>query len=197
MNKIIEFIKNKKITILTIISLSFLIFIVIKINNNKQNPIVQEIPISTPVNKIADFNEIIPGKTSLERINELLGKPLNSTISGELNVSSYKSTNQYRNHKVYSKEGLAELVVEEVINGSKTSNDIRKIYGIAPEMLYEKTLSSVFNLYIYPSNGIAYLGHEDGGILEIWYFVPTTIDDFITKWGSDYSKEPSKEIPKY
>lgn len=197
MNKIIEFIKNKKITILTIISLSFLIFIVIKINNNKQNPIVQEIPISTPVNKIADFNEIIPGKTSLERINELLGKPLNSTISGELNVSSYKSTNQYRNHKVYSKEGLAELVVEEVINGSKTSNDIRKIYGIAPEMLYEKTLTSVFNLYVYPSNGIAYLGHEDGGILEIWYFVPTTIEDFITRWGSDYSKEPSKEIPKY
>jgi len=197
MNKIIEIIKSKKITILTIISLSFLIFIVIKINNNKQNPIVQEIPTSTPVNKIADFNEIIPGKTSLERINELLGKPLNSTISGELNVSVYKSTNQYRNHKVYSKDGLAELVVEEVINGSKTSNDIRKIYGIAPEMLYEKTLSSVFNLYIYPSNGIAYLGHEDGGILEIWYFVPTTIDDFISKWGSDYSKEPSKEIPKY
>lgn len=197
MNKIIEFIKNKKITILTIISLSFLIFIVIKINNNKQNPIVQEIPISTPVNKIADFNEIIPGKTSLERINELLGKPLNSTVSGELNVSSYKSTNQYRNHKVYSKDGLAELVVEEIINGSKTANDIRKIYGIAPEMLYEKTLSSVFNLYIYPSNGIAYLGHEDGGILEIWYFVPTTIDDFITKWGSDYSKEPSKVVPKY
>ena len=197
MNKIIEIIKSKKITILTIISLSFLIFIVVKINNNKQNPIVQEIPISTPVNKIADFNEIIPGKTSLERINELLGNPLSSTVSGEINVSSYKSTNQYRNHKVYSKDGLAELVVEEIINGSKTANDIRKIYGIAPEMLYEKTLSSVFNLYIYPSNGIAYLGHEDGGIFEIWYFVPTNINDFITKWGSDYSKEPSKEIPKY
>ncbi len=197
MNKIIEIIKSKKITILTIISLSFLIFIVIKINNNKQNPIVQEIPTSTPVNKIADFNEIIPGKTSLERINELLGKPLNSTVSGELNVSSYKSTNQYRNHKVYSKDGLAELVVEEIINGSKTANDITKIYGIAPEMLYEKTLSSVFNLYIYPSNGIAYLGHEDGGILEIWYFVPTNINDFIIKWGRDYSKVPSKEIPKY
>ena len=197
MNKIIEIIKSKKITILTIISLSFLIFIVVKINNNKQNPIVQEIPISTPVNKIADFNEIIPGKTSLERINELLGNPLSSTVSGEINVSSYKSTNQYRNHKVYSKDGLAELVVEEIINGSKTANDIRKIYGIAPEMLYEKTLSSVFNLYIYPSNGIAYLGHEDGGILEIWYFVPTNINDFIIKWGRDYSKVPSKEIPKY
>jgi len=197
MDKIIEFTKSKKIIILTLVSLSFLIFVVIKINFNKQNPTTIEAPISSPVDKIATFDEIIPGKTSIERINELLGKPLDSIASGGLNISNYKSTNQYRNHKVYSKDGLAELIIEEIIGESKTANDVRKIYGIAPEMLYEKTLSSVFNLYVYPSNGIAYLGHEDGTILEVWYFVPTTIEDFIIKWGSDYSKEPSKEIPKY
>lgn len=197
MNKIIEMIKSKKIIILTIVSLSFLIFIVIKINFNKQNSTVVGDPTSSPVNKIASFDEIIPGKTSLERINELLGNPLESTKSGELNVSTYKSTNQYRNHKVYSKNGLVELIVEEIIDGNKTTDDIRKIYGLAPEMLYEKKLSSVFNLYIYPSNGIAYLGHEDGTVFEVWYFIPTIIEDFITKWGKDFSKEPSKEVPKY
>ena len=196
MYKIIEFIKGKKIILIAIISLSSLIFIVYKINNKGVEPI-QEIPISSPVSGVVNFDEIIPGKTSLERINELLGKPLSSTTSGDLNISDYKSTNKYRNHKVYSKDGLAELVVEEIINRSKTTKDIQKIYGIAPESLYSKSPTSAFKLYVYPTNGIAYLGHQDGTILEIWYFVPTTIDDFISKWGSDYSKEPSKEVPKY
>ena len=53
MNKIIEMIKSKKIIILTIVSLSFLIFIVIKINFNKQNSTVVGDPTSSPVNKIA------------------------------------------------------------------------------------------------------------------------------------------------
>lgn len=197
MNKILEIIKNKKITILAIFSLSLLIFVVIRFNSNKQKLISVEKVDPSPFNKIASFDEIIPGKTSIEKINELLGKPLDSTKSGDLDVFNYKSENQYRTHKVYSKDGLTELIIEEIVNENKTANDVRKIYGIAPEILYEKTLTSVFNLYVYPSNGIAYLGHEDGGVLEIWYFVPTTIEDFITKWGSDYSKEPSKEIPKY
>lgn len=196
MYKIFDFLKHKKIVLLTIISLSFLIFIVIKINNQK-SVVIQEIPTSSPVSGIVDFNEIIPGKTSLDRINELLGKPLSSTTSGDLNISNYKSTNQYRNHKVYSKDGLAELVVEEIINKNKTVKDIQKIYGVAPVSLFSKSPSSAFKLYVYSDKGIAYLGHQDGTILEIWYFIPTTVDDFITKWGSDYSKEPSKEIPKY
>lgn len=197
MNKIIEFIKRKKIILIVFISIASVVFIFVKINNNKQKDNGIEILTTSPTNKIASFNEISPGKTSIEKINELLGYPLESTRSGDLDISDYKTSNQYRRHRVYSKDGLAELIIEEIIDSSKTTDDIRKVYGIAPEILYEKTPLSTFNLYIYPNNGIAYLGHQDGTILEIWYFVPTTIEDFITKWGSGYSKEPSKEIPKY
>lgn len=196
MNKIINFLKSKKIILISIISISSLIFIVFKINNTKKD-IVQNIPTSIPTSKYVDFSQIIPGKTGITRINEILGKPIESTISGTLTISDYKSTNQYRNHKVYSKDGLAELVVEEIINKSKTSSDIQKIYGIAPESLYSKSPSSAFKLYVYPDKGIAYLGHVDGTLLEIWYFVPTTIEDFTTKWGSGYLKEPSKVVPMY
>lgn len=192
MIKIFEFIKNKKLILITIISMSSLIFIVYKINND-QDKIIQGTPISSPISGIANFEEIIPGKTSIERINELLGKPLSSTSSGDLDVSNYKSTNQYRNHRVYSKDGLAELVIEEVINKSKTAKDIQKIYGVAPESLYSQSPNSSFKLYIYAGKGIAYLGHVDGTILEIWYFVPTTIDNFIETWGKDYSKVRSTE----
>lgn len=197
MNKIINFIKNKKIAFIGLISIFSIVFIFIKVNSSTPNDMKDVIPTSIPSNKVASFNEIVPGKTNTERINELLGYPIESTKSGDLDISGYKTQNQYRNHKVYSQEGLAELIIEEIIDSSKNADDIRKIYGIAPEILYEKTPLSTFNLYIYPSNGIAYLGHKDGTITEIWYFVPATIEDFITKWGSDYSKEPSKEIPKY
>lgn len=192
----IEFMKKRKYVLLALFLIFLFIFVAVSFNNNK-NTNISKTPPTPTTSKIADFNGIVPGTTTIEDINKLLGRPIESTKSGDLNIYSYRSTNQYRHHKVISKDGLAELVVEEVIDKSKTAEDIRKIYGLAPEVLYEKALSSVFNLYVYPSNGIAYLGHADGTMLEIWYFTPTDIGSFISNWGGEFSRNPSNTVPKY
>jgi hypothetical protein len=196
MNKILNFVKSKKIILLVIISLVSIAFLIYKTTSNNRS-LKKEPTTKISSAEIASFKEIVPGKTSIEKVNELLGTPLDSTKSGDLNVSDYKTDNQYRMHKVYSKNGLAELVIEEVISNEKTAEDIQKTYGIATDILYEKTPLSTFNLYVYPKNGIAYLGHKDGTINEIWYFKPTSIEDFIKNWGEDYSKSPSNEVPQY
>lgn len=184
---------------LLILSIAFLIIIVFTyvFQNKKVNTTNNENLQTTTSNKIANFNEILPGETRIDRINELLGEPVESTQEGKLLIQEYKTSNQYRNNKIIINNETIELIIEEIINDSIKSNDIRKVYGIAPHTLYQKIPSSVFNLYVYPNNGIAYLGHEDETVLEVWYFKPTDIDDFINTWAYKYQREKFTETSAY
>lgn len=196
MNSIFEKIKAKKIMILFIIFVFSVFFIIFKINNNKKN--INTIPTPFTTNKVADFNLIVPNQTSLDRINELLGYPVATKEENGITINEYKTTNKYRTHVIKIENGVAVFVKQEIISGEQKASDIRNIYGIAPDMLYSQAPSATFELYVYPSNGIAYLGHKDETILEIWYFPPVNnIDIFIEKYGDGYGKEPSKEIPQY
>lgn len=189
--------KNKKyIYLLVVLSLISIIFLIFKTNNSQ---ITKEPTQSTaPVTKeIASFGDITPGKTSLEKINELLGTPISTEEQDGKTASLYKTSNEFRNHRVISENGVSQLVIEEVINSEKNASDIQIVYGTNPSILYEKSPSSVFNLYVYPENGIAYLGHEDGTVIEIWYFEPTNMDNFKREWGKDFLISPNTDDSQY
>ena len=190
----IEIVKRKKFFILGVISLISIVFILFKTSSTKQ---VTTKPTPFSTNKIADFKSIVPNQTSLDRINELLGYPVETRKDGDFTINEYRSTNKYRNHTIEIKKGLAIFIRQEIISGEQKASDIQKIYGLAPYMLYSQAASATFNLFVYPNNGIAYLGHKDGTILEIWYFSPTTIEDFINNYGDGYGYEPSKVVPIY
>lgn len=153
----------------------------------------------TPVsNQVARFGEILPGQASIDKVNELLGSPLKTTKTGEKVALDYKTRNQYINHQVIAENNIVRLIKEAVIIGDdKNADTIKEIYGTVPEILYEQAPYSVFNLYVYPGNGIAYLGHEDGTILEIWYFEPTTLSDFIAKWAPNFAEKKFTGQSKY
>lgn len=194
MNKLRSLFRKKWFYLILVILTAFLFFILK--NRNAGN-----VPVSQPGianREVASFGEILPGKTSIDRVNELLGFPINTNIVDGKNLQDYRTSNEFRNHQVITENSLVKLIKEAVnIEDAKSAETIRNTYGIAPYILYEKKPSSVFDLYVYPENGIAYIGHEDGTILEIWYFEPTTIDDFISKWANDYSKQKYSGKPQY
>ena len=198
MTKITEFIRKRRLFIFisAIIIPTLLIFFVLK---NEKKPTIS-ITTTTPVpnDKTASFNNIVPGETSQERINELLGFPLNTEDKDGKTFLDYKTSNQYRNHTIVIKNGIV-ILIKEIVNKEDNINAdiIREKYGVAPNILYEQKFSSTFDLYVYPGNGIAYLGHQDGTILEVWYFQPTDIDNFIESWANNYQKEEFKEYSKY
>ena len=194
MKNMIEIVKRKKFFILGVISLISIVFILFKTSSTKQ---VTTKPTPFSTNKIADFKSIVPNQTSLDRINELLGYPVETRKDGDFTINEYRSTNKYRNHTIEIKKGLAIFIRQEIMSGEQKASDIQKIYGLAPYMLYSQAASATFNLFVYPNNGIAYLGHKDGTILEIWYFSPTKIEDFINNYGDGYGYEPSKVVPIY
>jgi outer membrane protein assembly factor BamE (lipoprotein component of BamABCDE complex) len=143
----------------------------------------------TPVTKTATFDSLTPGISTQDQVNTDLGKPVNTKTTDGQTVFDYKSTSQNRFHQVTFTNGVATLIKEVVTSTDNIKSDfVTNNYGVAPYMFYNNNANNAFNLYIYPSNGIAYLGHTDGTILEIWYFQPTTIDDFTKNWGTGFSK---------
>ena len=197
MNKF-KFGKKQLLLVLFLISLISILYIYLKVSKSSKKPTVTPTPIVQGTDQVASFKEITPGITSLDRVNELLGYPVDAKLSGNQEIDSYKTDNPNRFNTVISENGQVKMVREEMTEVNQKADEIRKTYGIAPFVLYSKDPSSVFDLFVYLKNGIAFKGHSDGTVLEIWYFEPMdSIDKFILTWAKDYSKEKSKEIPRY
>lgn len=149
----------------------------------------------TPSSQVASFRSITPGVSTETDLKTLLGTPIKTTVDKNQNIDEFKSTSELRRHIAIVQSGKV-IFFKEIVSAydKTTAKDIINIYSVAPNILFNKLPNSTFNLYVYPSNGIAYIGHIDGTLLEIWYFQPTTIDDFTSKWGQDYSTSPNTEM---
>lgn len=193
MKRVLNFIKNY--WLLVLIVLASILFVANKFSKAPQKVSVSPTPT---INKIAEFGEVLPGKTSVDRANELLGFPVKTEKTNKEDVFYYRTTNQYVDHKIAAENGVVKLVKEAVnLEDNKNADTIRGVYGIAPYVLYEQSPNSVFNLYVYPQNGIAYLGGNDGYVFEIWYFEPTTINNFISTWAPNYLEQEYKGQSQY
>ncbi|OGM56205.1 hypothetical protein A3E46_00695 [Candidatus Woesebacteria bacterium RIFCSPHIGHO2_12_FULL_46_16] len=143
------------------------------------------LPTPTP-SAGAKYKFLIPGTSSRGDVLKNLGQPLNDEASELLN---FKSNNPNLPHQAVVPEDTV-VFIREIITAKdkKTTEDITSQYGNAPYTLYGPASVNGFNLYVYPDKGIAYIGHvEESILLEIWYFQPTTIEDFQTRWAKGYS----------
>lgn len=141
------------------------------------------------VSKGASFKSLIPGQSTKSDAIEKLGEPLNDKEPGSLD---FESKNPNLPHRVAT-ENEKITFIKEIITAEdgKTSIDITALYGEAPYVLYGLDSIHGFNLYIYPDKGIAYLGHvKEPILLEVWYFQPTTFEEFRDKWAPGYYDTP-------
>ena len=193
---IINYLKKHKVFIFASISSLFIIFILIKINISQKD---NKETIDKDIDNIAEFKSIQPGEVFNEdEINNLLGYPTNSTSEGKIKINYYRSTNEYRTNQLQISDNKIELIKESINPvDNKDSSFIRNQFGIADIILYEKSPNSFFDLYVYLNSGIAYLGHKDEGIFEIWYFPPTTLEDFINNYAQNYQEEPFTQQEGY
>jgi hypothetical protein len=180
----------KKYWILIFISLTACIYIA-SILIKTPNKEIKTTP--NPSSKVAEYKNLIPGISNIKNVESSLGKPIETKVlKDNLTSSKYSSSSVNRFHQIVFADGKIQIIKEVItLNDNLTSEYITKDYGDAPYILYIKNSDNPFRLYVYPQNGISYLGHPDGTLLEIWYFQPTTIDAFIKNWGENYSKTPS------
>lgn len=157
------------------------ILIVIKLvfTNAPQQP-------TAPTQGQATWKGITPGKSTVDAVYKSLGEPKSTSSDGS--QLFYLREGGGPPHIVVLQGNTVGFVKEEAIAGNLT--DIKKKYG-EPEGEYFGPNKSVgFKMYIYSKYGFAVNAHsENGRILEIWYFAPTSLSQFLATWGKDLSTQ--------
>lgn len=138
------------------------------------------------------FKEITPGTSTENDLVALLGEPKDKTDTSTGTVYKYSSNSEVRTNDFLITNGTVSLIKEIVTTAKEKSlQDINTKYGTATYTLYGQDAVSGFNLYVIPDKGIAYVANLiNNTLLEIWYFKPTTYQNFVSLYAQDYQKTP-------
>lgn len=144
--------------------------------------------------RAVSFFNLVPGQSTRDDVFNTLGPPLSTTTFNGLPQENYQSNSQVHPHEVVYRDNKVVFIREIITNqNEKTLTDIRNEFGIAPYSLYSQEYGISFPLLVYPDNGLAAIGNLDtGDLLEIWYFEPTTFEEFRAQWAPvpEYTDEP-------
>lgn len=190
MQRVVSFFKNNKwLWIVVVVFVAY--FGDLSLQKSLQSP--SATPKPTPIAKKSTYQNISPGLSTESDLTKTFGDPLRRTAgSGQVELE-YRSTSAIKNHYVLIRNGKLAILKETVTpEDNKSAASITSEYGVPQNILYNKLPNSSFQLYVYPENGIAFLGHSDGTIIEVWYFEPTSIEGFVSLWAPDYSNKPAK-----
>ncbi|MCX6704903.1 MAG: hypothetical protein NT162_01015 [Candidatus Woesebacteria bacterium] len=146
---------------------------------------------TTPTTTPSEINKIVPGKSTEVEVFDALGKP--KLVNGD--VQTFDSLSPTRDNQIVYQEGVAQLIKEIVAYSEKRNTDeVALKYGTSQDMLYGPDSVNGYYLFVYPTEGVAYLGNPiSKSLLEIWRFSSTDINTFINKWGQGYFTTPPKE----
>ncbi len=180
------FIKKHKIASIMFVVVVFGIIYTLLTSKNEEEQVV-EAPIE--FGEGISYNSIVPGTSTEDAVIEQLGEPLSINREGTTKALEFESSSPARNHEIILENSQTVFIKEIVsINDNLKAKDLIQKYGEPNSTLYNTIdPNASFSLYVYENQGLAYLGHEDGTLIEIWYFPPTTLEDFINQWAQGYS----------
>ena len=179
---------NKHKYLLVFICLLIIVLIYFFLRQNESSK--QEI-IESQQNQ-AKYESLAPGKSTKEDVINKLGDPLKDNQNDT--QFEFESSSTERPHKVTLEENVVKLIKETVtLNDKKGIPDIQNEFGETTHILYGDRSSAGFHLFVYPENGIAYIGQTQSGLLlEVWYFPPTTFEEFKSNYAPGYTLTPQQ-----
>jgi hypothetical protein len=126
------------------------------------------------------WNNIVPGSTTKEQLFSTMGQPEKSEQTQEGENYFYPSSSEFRPHEVDISDSTVKLIKEQItgIEGKKLT-DFLSLFG-APEAKVYGTHGSFAPGSFWGSQGIMVFANEnDGTVIEVWYFEPTTVRQFV------------------
>lgn len=177
----LEIIKNKRVLI-SIVAVALMVFFVFYLFSKNKGAGGS---VAVPTRHGEAWSEILPGKSTKEDVVKKLGEPISTTENSLL----YKSTSATRNNQITLNANQVELVKQMVTPQDKiTTQTLIQKYGIGTNVLYGPDSPNGINLFVYVNRGFAYLGNPiTESVIEIWYYPPTTLENFNNKYAQEYS----------
>lgn len=136
-------------------------------------------------------NNIYAGKTPKNELESALGSPTEIKEEQDKEIYLYPSTNKNRLHEIEITNSTVNIIKEQVISKEKGKlKDYIQNYGQYEAEFFGKhgTFAPGF---FWGKNGIlVFANKNDGIIVEIWYFAPTSTTDFLQKNPEIKQQEP-------
>lgn len=185
-----RFLQNKKtLVFLAIIAAWAILLLVYYYFKNQAEPVVEPTPFPSPTPTSTERPvQFLDRPDNRSDIEQELGKPIGQQdLQGQL-YTFYNSFVPDEKHSVVY-EGDKVVFFKQILRtGDVAYSEIKEIYGEDYTILYGPGVNAGLVLYVYPEKGFAFYANESKeDILELWYFEPITIEDFVNKWASDFS----------
>lgn len=148
---------------------------------------------TTPLPKTESFKGIVPGVTTPEDLNKILGQP-DSTLSNlSENTLAYPREGGGPSHLArVGNDNKVEFFKQQALEGN-LSTYVEK-YGKHEGEYYGDLQESGLKVYVWATKGIAVLASVNNGYLfEVWYFKPISLTEFLSRWGTSLTAEPKTQ----
>ena len=187
---VLNYLKNHKFLVFVLFVVIFTIALGVLFTSTF-NSDTKPSEVKKPQNQ-ASYKSISPGISTKEEVIDMLGEPKKEEENNSKTRLEYISETLARNHEVITENETVVFIKEIItINENRSTKEITDKYGNTEYILYGQHSAVDIYLYIYPEAGIAYEGDPaDGTIIEIWYFEPTTFENFKQTWGKNHSPSP-------
>lgn len=136
------------------------------------------------------FQNITPGKTSQKNLEKNFGKPVLIEPLGNNDVYYYPvETQNWSNLFYVNKDKQTVDLIKNYSPGKEESyQSFINRFGNPDKKLYGPHAQNGFFVFVFLTKGVAVVANPDSGlIMEIWYFAPTTNEDFMIKYGQGLS----------
>jgi hypothetical protein len=190
------FVKFKWLIILGIPLLFFIIVISYFLTSNNLEEAINGVnPRITPAsnisgNKISD--EVREGNE--ESIDERPGIIKRETLPDKTTLYTFNSKNPTRPHIIIAKDGH-DIFFQRTVTNPRFPvkiTDYTESYGPAKWIFKGSNFyGPLFQSYIYPELGFAFIGNPTSGeVMEQHVFPPTKVEDYVSKYGDDIPAQP-------
>lgn len=136
--------------------------------------------------------DIFAGTTTRNELESKLGAPTKIEERGDGTSYFYSSTDQFRSHEIEITNDVINLIKEQVPDQNKGElSDYIQKYG-QPEAVLFGPHGTFSPGHFWGQTGLLVFANKfDGTIVEIWYFKPATLEDFLSQHPDLSQQEPA------
>jgi len=148
-------------------------------------------PIIIPENS---WQGITPGTTTTEDLKKQLGEPLKTTQINGKNVYLYPSdTENWENEVTVTDEQKVETIKRYFPSKEENYTSFINQYGPYDYEFFGPSYQAGFSVFVFLNKGVVVVANKESDlVLEVWYFQPTTLEEFLSLLGKDLSQTPPK-----
>ena len=142
---------------------------------------------------LSSWRGVVPGKDKAEGLVNKLGAPRRQTFEDGKLALEYVRGEELES-LVYIQNNTVDLV-RDYSSRDKKLAVFKNEFGRPEGEFYGPHAAAGFKVFVFASDGTAAIAKPDTGtVIEVWYFEPTSLQNFLSRWGTNFTTERAESF---